>query len=120
MGLCLPEGLIKPPFFIQTVMGVLNGHRPHPENLMTMRWTANRLFGRDAYQFSVLGAGRHQMPLVTIGAILSTHVRVGLEDSLPLERGELAVSCAGQVSKVRHILKELSLDVTTVLMCAPC
>lgn len=69
------------------------------------------LFGRDAYQFSVLGAGRHQMPLITMGAILDGHVRVGVEDSLSLGRGELATSCAEQVSKVRRILTELSLDI---------
>lgn len=107
------ERLIKPPFFIQTVMGILGGIGPDPENLMVMRQTADRLFGRDAYQFSVLGAGRHQMPLVTMGAILGGHVRVGLEDSLSLGRGELATSCAEQVSKIRSILTELSLDVAT-------
>lgn len=107
------EGLVKPPFFIQTVMGILGGIGPDPENLMVMRQTADRLFGRDSYQFSVLGAGRHQMPLVTMGAILGGHVRVGLEDSLSLGRGELATSCAEQVGKIRSILTELSLDIAT-------
>lgn len=107
------EGLVKPPFFIQTVMGILGGIGPDPENLMIMRQTADRLFGRDAYQFSVLGAGRHQMPLVTMGAILGGHVRVGLEDSLSLGRGELATSCAEQVAKIRRILSELSLEIAT-------
>lgn len=107
------EGLVKPPFFIQAVMGILGGMGPDPENLMVMRQTADRLFGRENYQFSVLGAGRHQMPLVTMGAILGGHVRVGLEDSLFLGRGELARSCAEQVSKIRRILAELSLVIAS-------
>lgn len=107
------EGLVKPPFFIQAVMGILGGMGPDPENLMVMRQTADRLFGRENYQFSVLGAGRHQMPLVTMGAILGGHVRVGLEESLFLGRGELARSCAEQVSKIRRILAELSLVIAS-------
>lgn len=107
------EGLVKPPFFIQAVMGILGGMGPDPENLMVMRQTADRLFGRENYQLSVLGAGRHQMPLVTIGAILGGHVRVGLEDSVFLGRGELARSCAEQVSKIRRILEELSLAIAS-------
>lgn len=107
------EGLVKPPFFIQAVMGILGGLGPDPEDLMVMRQTADRLFGRENYQFSVLGAGRHQMPLVTMGAILGGHVRVGLEDSLFLARGELARSCAEQVSKIRRILEELSLAIAS-------
>ena len=105
------EGLVKPPFFIQAVMGILGGMGPDPENLMVMRQTADRLFGRENYQFSVLGAGRHQMPLVTMGAILGGHVRVGLEDSLFLGHGRLATSCADQVAKIRRILSELSLEI---------
>lgn len=105
------EGLVKPPFFIQAVMGILGGMGPDPENLMVMRQTADRLFGRENYQFSVLGAGRHQMPLVTMGAILGGHVRVGLEDSLFLGRGELAASCAEQVTRIRRILSDLSLEI---------
>jgi uncharacterized protein (DUF849 family) len=109
----IDEGLVKPPFFIQTVMGILGGMGPDPENLMVMRQAADRLFGRENYQFSVLGAGRHQMPLVTMGAILGGHVRVGLEDSLFLGRGELAQSCAEQVEKIHRILDELSLEIAT-------
>lgn len=107
------EGLVKPPFFIQAVMGILGGMGPDPENLMVMRQTADRLFGRENYQFSVLGAGRHQMGLVTMGAILGGHVRVGLEDSLFLGRGALARCCAEQVAKIRRILDELSLDIAS-------
>lgn len=107
------EELIKPPFFIQTVLGILGGLGPDPENLMVMRQTADRLFGRENYRFSVLGAGRHQMPLLTMGAIMGGNVRVGLEDSLFLGRGQLAQTCAQQVHKIRRILSELSLDIAT-------
>lgn len=107
------EGLIQGPLFIQCVLGVLGGLNPDPENLFLMRSTADRLFGRENYEFSVLGAGRHQMSLVTMGAIMGGHVRVGLEDSLYLGKGELAPSCASQVRKVRRILEELSLEVAS-------
>lgn len=107
------EGLIQGPLFIQSIFGILGGLGPDPENLVSMKTTADRLFGRDGYRFSVLGAGRHQMPLVTMGAILGGNVRVGLEDSLYLAKGQLATSCAEQVCKIRRILNELSLDVAT-------
>ncbi|MCX5591223.1 3-keto-5-aminohexanoate cleavage protein [Alcaligenes endophyticus] len=107
------EGVIEGPLFIQCVLGVLGGVGADPENLIHMRETADRLFGRDGYRFSVLGAGRHQMPLATMAAIMGGNVRVGLEDSLFLNRGELACSNAEQVTKIRHILEELSLDIAT-------
>ncbi|WP_027819809.1 BKACE family enzyme [Paraburkholderia bannensis] len=107
------EGLIKPPFFIQSIFGILGGIGPDPENLALMRTTADRLFGRENYRFSVLGAGRHQMSLLTAGAVFGGNVRVGLEDSLFLERGKLATSNADQVRKIRRILQELSLEVAT-------
>jgi len=107
------EGLVKGPLFIQCIFGILGGMGPDPENLVAMRTTADRLFGRANYRFSVLGAGRHQMPLVTMGAIMGGHVRVGLEDSLYIGKGQLATSCADQVRKVRRILGELSLDIAT-------
>ncbi|MFN6995536.1 MAG: 3-keto-5-aminohexanoate cleavage protein [Aquincola tertiaricarbonis] len=107
------EGLVKGPLFIQGIFGILGGLGPDPENLMTMKTTADRLFGRGQYRFSVLGAGRHQMPLLTMGAVLGGNVRVGLEDSLYLGRGQLAMTCAEQVRKIRRILDELSLDVAT-------
>lgn len=107
------EGLIEGPLFIQCIFGVLGGLGPDPENLVTMRTTADRLFGRNHYRFSVLGAGRHQMPLLTMGAVMGGHVRVGLEDSLYLRPGELAHSCADQVRKIRRILEELSLEIAT-------
>lgn len=106
-------GLVKGPLFIQAIFGILGGLGPDPENLVAMKTTADRLFGRGQYRFSVLGAGRHQMPLLTMGAVLGGHVRVGLEDSLYLGRGQLARSCAEQVRKIRRILDELSLDVAT-------
>jgi uncharacterized protein (DUF849 family) len=107
------EGLIEGPLFIQAIFGILGGMGPDPENLVTMRTTADRLFGRNGYRFSVLGAGRHQMPLLTMGAVMGGHVRVGLEDSLYLGRGQLAKSCAEQVRKIRRILDELSLEIAT-------
>lgn len=106
-------GLVKGPFFIQSVLGILGGLGPDPENLVTMRATADRLFGRENYHFSVLGAGRHQMPLVTMGAILGGNVRVGLEDSVYLSRGVKARTNAEQVRKVRRILEELSFEIAT-------
>jgi uncharacterized protein (DUF849 family) len=107
------EGLIQGPLFIQSIFGILGGLGPDPENLVTMRTTADRLFGRRHYRFSVLGAGRHQMPLLTMGAVMGGNVRVGLEDSLYLGRGQLARSCAEQVRKIRRILEELSLEIAT-------
>jgi len=108
----LDRGLVRPPLFVQFVLGVLGGIGPDPEHLMHMRQTAQRLFGED-YAFSVLGAGRHQMPLVTIAAAMGGNVRVGLEDSLMLGPGELARSNADQVRRIRVILEALSLDVAT-------
>lgn len=105
-------GLVKPPFLIQTIFGILGGIGPDPDNVAYMRQTANRLFGKD-YHWSVLGAGRHQMPLAVYGAIMGANVRVGLEDSLFLARGELARSNADQVRKIRRVLDELSLEIAT-------
>ena len=110
---CVEEGLVKGPLFIQCALGVLGGLGPEPESLLVMRSTADRLFGRRNYEFSVLGAGRHQISLVAMGAIMGGHVRVGLEDSLFLSRGLLATSCAAQVLKIRRILEELSLDIAS-------
>jgi uncharacterized protein (DUF849 family) len=107
------EGLVRGPLFIQSIFGILGGLGPDPENLVTMRSTADRLFGRDGYRFSVLGAGRHQMPLLTMGAVMGGNVRVGLEDSLYLGKGQLAPSCADQVRKIRRILEELSLEIAS-------
>lgn len=105
-------GLVKPPFFIQAIFGVLGGIGPEPESLMAMKATADRLFGED-YWLSVLAAGRYQFPFTTMSAILGGHVRVGLEDNLFIRRGELAVSNAELVRKSRRILEELGLSLAT-------
>ena len=105
--------IIKPPIFIQAIFGILGGIGPDPENLLFMRSTADRLFGRDTYQFSVLAAGRYQMSLLTMGAILGANIRVGLEDNLYIGPGVKATSNAEQVRKIRHILAELSLEIAT-------
>ena len=85
----LDRGLVKPPLFVQTIFGILGGIGADPENLVHMKRIADKLFG-DNYAWSILAAGRHQMPLVTMGAIMGGNVRVGLEDSLWLGRGQLA------------------------------
>jgi uncharacterized protein (DUF849 family) len=108
----LDRGLVRPPLFVQTIFGILGGIGPEPENLMHMRATADRLFGDD-HVWSVLGAGRHQTNLVTMGAILGSCVRVGLEDSVYLSKGRLAESNADQVAKIVRILTELSLEIAT-------
>ncbi len=108
----LDRGLVKPPLFVQTIFGILGGIGTDPEDLLHMRRTADRLFG-DAYLWSILGAGRHQMNLVTMGAIMGGNVRVGLEDSVYLGKGELAPTNAALVAKIRRILGELSIDVAT-------
>lgn len=106
------RGIVKPPFFVQSIFGILGGIGPDPENLMHMRNVADKLFGED-YYLSILAAGRHQIPFVTLGAILGGNVRVGLEDNLYLGKGKLAPSNADQVAKIRRILEELSLEVAT-------
>jgi uncharacterized protein (DUF849 family) len=105
-------GLAKPPLFVQSVFGLLGGIGGHPEDLVHMRRTADRLFG-DAYHWSILGAGRNQIPLATIGAAMGANVRVGLEDSLWVGPGTLAESNAAQVLKIRRVLEGLSLQVAT-------
>ena len=108
----LKEKVIKPPVFVQFVLGVLGGIDSSPESLMNMKATADRLLGDD-YQFSVLSAGRLQIPLATIGAIMGGNVRVGLEDSLLIGRGELAPDNASQVKKIRRVLEELGYEIAT-------
>ncbi|HEY3695598.1 3-keto-5-aminohexanoate cleavage protein [Phenylobacterium sp.] len=106
------EGLVQAPLFIQTCFGLLGGIGAHPEDVMHMKRTADRLFGAD-YRWSVLAAGRNQMPVAAMAASMGGHVRVGLEDSLWLGAGELAPSNAAQVAKVRQIIEGLGLDVAT-------
>ena len=106
------RGLAKAPLFIQSVFGLLGGIGGHPEDLMRMKRTADRLFGQN-YQWSILGAGRSQMPLAAQGAAQGANVRVGLEDSLWIAPGELARSNADQVTKIRQILTGLSLEIAS-------
>jgi uncharacterized protein (DUF849 family) len=108
----IDRGLIRPPIFVQTIFGILGGIGTDPDDLMHMKRTADRLLGSD-YVWSVLGAGRHQMNLVTMAAIMGGNVRVGLEDSVYLGKGELARTNADQVARIRRILTELSLDIAT-------
>jgi uncharacterized protein (DUF849 family) len=106
------RGVVKPPFFVQSVFGILGGIGPHPEDVAHMRRTADRLFGND-YRWSVLGAGRNQMPIVAIAAAMGGNVRIGLEDSLWIGPGELARSNAEQVAKARNIIEALGLEIAT-------
>jgi uncharacterized protein (DUF849 family) len=108
----LERRLVKPPLFIQSVFGIRGGIGPHPEDVLHMKRTADRLFG-DAYYWSVLGAGRNQMFVAAMSAVMGGNVRVGLEDSLWLGRGQLAKSNAEQVAKARRILDELGLAVAS-------
>lgn len=104
------QQVVKPPFFIQMVFGVMGGIGAELDNLTFMKQTADRLFGTDTYRWSVLAAGRHQMPFLTQAALMGGNVRVGLEDSLFIERGVLATSNAQQVEKVKRILAEMGLE----------
>jgi uncharacterized protein (DUF849 family) len=108
----LDRGLVKPPLFIQSVFGLRGGIGPHPEDVLHMRRTADRLFGNQ-YVWSVLGAGRNQMTVATLSAAVGGNVRVGLEDSLWDGPGTLARTNAAQVTRVRTILEALSLEVAT-------
>ena len=108
----LDKGLVEPPIFIQTIFGTMGGIGPDVDHIVHMKRTADRLLG-DAYQWSTLGAGRYQMGIVTAAAIMGSHVRVGLEDSLYLGKGQLAESNADQVARIRRIMEELSLEIAT-------
>ena len=108
----LDRGLVEPPLFVQSVMGIFGGIGAHPDDLAHMRRTADRLFG-DSYQWSVLGAGRNQMPIARQGAGLGSNIRVGLEDSLWAGPGRLAESNAEQVAMAREIVNELGLKIAT-------
>jgi uncharacterized protein (DUF849 family) len=106
------EGLVQAPLFIQTCFGLLGGIGPHPEEVLHMKRTADRLFG-DNYRWSVLGAGQSQMKVAAQAAAMGGHVRVGLEDNLWLDKGVMAPSNAAQVTRVRQILEGLGLEIAT-------
>jgi uncharacterized protein (DUF849 family) len=106
------RGLVKAPFFVQSVFGILGGIGGHPDDVMHMKRTADRLFG-DSYRWSVLGAGRNQMPVAAMAAAMGGNVRVGLEDSLWLGKGKLAETNAAQVKQVRQIIEGLGLEVAS-------
>jgi len=106
------RGHVTPPFFVQSVFGILGGIGAHPEDVLHMRRTADRLFGGD-YRWSVLGAGRHQMPIAMQSILLGGHLRVGLEDSLYAGRGRLAKSNAEQVTLARELVEHLGFEVAT-------
>ncbi|XWN34513.1 MAG: 3-keto-5-aminohexanoate cleavage protein [Devosia sp.] len=108
----LDRGLVKPPLFVQSIFGILGGIGTHTEDVAHMKRTADRLFG-DSYRWSILAAGRHQMPLCTMAAIMGSNVRVGLEDSIYIAKGKLAESNAAQVSKIRTVLENMSLEIAT-------
>jgi uncharacterized protein (DUF849 family) len=108
----LDAGLVEPPIFLQTILGVMGGIGAEVEHLAHMKSTADRLLG-ESYEWSVLGAGRHQFNMITVSAVMGSHVRVGLEDGLFIGRGRLAESNAEQVAKIARILAELSLEVAT-------
>lgn len=108
----LDEGRVKPPLFVQTVFGIMGGIGAHPEDVLHMKRTADRLFGGD-YVWSVLGAGRHQIAVAAQAAAMGGNIRVGLEDSLWAGPGQLASSSAAQVVLAREILQGLSLEVAT-------
>lgn len=109
----LDRGLVKPPLFVQSVFGILGGIGTHPEDVIHMRRTADRLLGRENYRWSVLGAGRAQMPIAAMAVAMGGNVRVGLEDSLWIGPGKLAESNAQQVANVRKIIEGLGCEVAT-------
>jgi uncharacterized protein (DUF849 family) len=108
----LERGLVKPPLFVQSVFGILGGIGTHPEDVMHMKRTADRLFG-DKYRWSVLGAGRNQLPIAAMAAAMGGNVRVGLEDSLWIGPGKLAESNAQQVTRARQIIEGLGLEIAS-------
>jgi uncharacterized protein (DUF849 family) len=109
---CVDRGMFKPPIFLQLIFGILGGIGSDVDNLMFMKRTADKLFGNE-YSWSVLGAGRFQIPFATQSVMMGGNVRVGLEDSLYIGRGQLAKSNAEQVSKIRRLVEELGYQIAT-------
>ena len=112
LAYCLDRGIVEPPLFVQSIFGITGGIGAEPRNLLFAKETADRLFG-DQYVWSVLAAGRHQMAFTTMAGINGGNVRVGLEDSLYIGKGQLAKSNSEQVAKIRRILEDLSLEIAT-------
>src|SRR3954453_1606575 len=112
LAYCLDRKIVEPPLFVQSIFGILGGIGAEPRNLLFAKETADRLFGSQ-YVWSVLAAGRHQMAFTTMAGINGGNVRVGLEDSLYIGKGQLAKSNAEQVAKIRRILEDLSLEIAT-------
>jgi len=108
----LDRGLVKPPLFVQTIFGILGGIGADPDNVTHMRRIADKLFGDD-WCWSILAAGRNQMPFCTMAATMGANVRVGLEDSIYLGKGQLAETNGAQVAKIRRIMEDLSLEIAT-------
>lgn len=106
------RGLVQPPFFVQGVFGILGGIAAHPSHLVHFKDTADRLFGKD-YVLSALAAGKHQLPMITLSAILGGNVRVGLEDSLFIGPGRMATSSAEQVRAIRTVVETLGMEIAT-------
>ncbi|OYY70052.1 3-keto-5-aminohexanoate cleavage protein [Sphingomonas sp. 28-63-12] len=106
------EGRLKPPYFIQFILGVMGGIGADPDHLTHLRQTADKLFGDD-YLMSCIAVGKHQMPMLTMSAVMGGNVRVGLEDSLYIDRGRLAVSNAEQVTRIREIIERLGMSIAT-------
>ncbi|MES3000882.1 MAG: 3-keto-5-aminohexanoate cleavage protein [Pseudomonadota bacterium] len=106
------QGMVEPPFLVQTIFGVMGGMGADPENVLVMKQTADRLFGRD-HVWSLFAAGKHQIPFTTMGAVMGGNVRVGLEDSLYIGAGQLASSNAEQVAKIRNILSLIGVEAAT-------
>ena len=106
------RGLVQKPLFIQSVFGLLGGIGPHPDDVQHMKRTADRLFGSD-FEWSVLGAGRNQLPIAAMSAAMGGHIRVGLEDSLWSGPGQLAESNAQQVTAARQIVEGLGLSIAS-------
>jgi uncharacterized protein (DUF849 family) len=109
----LDRGVVKPPLFVQSVFGILGGIGGHPEDVIMMKRTADRLLGPENYHWSVLGAGANQMRIAAQGAAMGGNVRVGMEDSLWIGPGQLAKSNAEQVTRVRQILEGLGLEIAS-------
>ncbi|MBI4273413.1 MAG: 3-keto-5-aminohexanoate cleavage protein [Rhizobiales bacterium] len=107
------RGVVKPPLFVQSVFGILGGIGPHPEDVVHMKRTADRLLGPENYRWSVLGAGRNQMPVAAMAAAMGGNVRVGMEDSLWIGAGKFAESNAAQVRMARQIIEGLGLEIAS-------